>query len=175
MKKVTVGQLIQEHDAKNIGLEDSVQEYTAAMSPEIMQTIYETVEAAKKTPSYAGKNFYIQVFHFVEPIFRKPIVKVFARFSCPTPGFNQSTFKYYAATDDLRFLFTLPEKDIYQYIVDNAREFLDDPVRRSIAEFVFADKTGELLKFVQKENGDKPDAVIYNCKERACITKKLNN
>lgn len=174
MKKVTVGQQIQEHKNKNLALEDDTREYTQLMSPEIWNNILEAIKDAKTRPQYNNKNIYIQLLHFKEPIQQQLITKTFARLSCPTPAYNQSVLRYNHAVGDITFLWTLPNRVLYDDMVKNPRDYRDDPTQRDRAEFVWADYTGELMKLVHRENGEKPDAVIYNCKERACLA-KMNN
>ena len=173
MKK-TVGKLITEHNDKGHTLDDHIEEYTKAMSPEAMHVVVSAAMSAKDDPLYANKNFYIQLAHYKEPIMQQPVFKAFVRQSCPTPTYNQSAFKYNRAIEDLSFLWCLPSKERYLDIIKNPREYAEHHDYKDLAKTVWDDYTGELLKFVIHENGNKPDAIIYNSKERKCLMNQMN-
>lgn len=167
MKKLA-GQQIVEHDGLALDLEDDVIEYRRQMEPDIINNIQATIENAKKHDLYKNKDFYVVMLSFIDRVLRQPVIKIFARRSCPTPLFKQSVWKYNHSSGSLDYLWTLPDSLVYYHIVREPAKFLGDKETADMAKFVLLDNSGELLEWVKKENGEKKDAVLFN-KENACL------
>lgn len=159
MKK-TVGQQIQEHNDKNIPLEDNVREYTNSMAPLILQIMYEAVEKALTSSLYLHKDFYIVLVKNVDRVLKQPKFQCWARQSCPTPVYKQDVFKYHHISGDLEFLWCIPASNLYWDIVRNKQKYIENKETRRLARFVLMMESGELLEFAKKENGELPDALI---------------
>jgi hypothetical protein len=159
-EKKKAGQLIVEHEQKQIMLEDDVREYRKAMEPHVLQDLYKKVAEAQKHDIYANKDFYVVMLFGPQRVLRHPQRIILVRQSCPTPVYKQTVWKYNHLSGTLQFLWQLPDMFQYYEIVNNQHRYLMDKNRKEIAQFVILDHTGELLKWVKKENGNKIDAVI---------------
>lgn len=160
MNKKTAGQQILEHDALRLSMDDDVIEYRKAMEPAIIKRLYATAHEAKNKPQYIGKDFYIVLITTNDRVLRTPKIIVLARKSCPTPVYKQSVWKYHTYTDNLEFLWSIPDEILYWYIFNNRHTITQDKECADIAKFVILMETGELLDWIKKENGEKLDAII---------------
>jgi hypothetical protein len=164
-EKKKAGQIVLEHNAQGLELEDDVQEYRRAQEPETLDIIWKTIQDAKTKDIYVGKDFYIVMMFTPDQVLRQPKKVIFARQSCPTPVFKQSVWKYRHQSGDLEFLWSIPDMMRYYDIVRNPNQYLADTVGdkawHDIAKMVILMESGELLNWVKKENGEKKDAVIF--------------
>jgi hypothetical protein len=158
MKKA--GQILVEHENKQLDLEDDIIEYRKQMEPGVIEMIDSTIKRSKNLDIYKNKNFYIVYIPKVERVLGKPQNIVFARQSCPTPVYKQSVWKYNYISDSLEYLWSIPDALLYYHIVHNASKYLADKETADLAKFVLLMEAGEMLEWVKKENGEKPDAVI---------------
>lgn len=168
-KKKPAGQVILEHDALHLDLEDDIIEYRRKMEPDIIKAIWNTVEKSKTVPLYAGKDFYICLTTTTDAVLRQPKAVVWARRSCPTPLYKQSVWKYHNKDGNLEFLWAIPSSLLYFHILHNQEQYLQDKECRQLAQFVILMESGELLEWIKRENGEKIDAVIFNNKENSCL------
>lgn len=167
MRRQTVGQTIHEHNSKNIGLEDNVQEYSQEMGSQILKTIYETAMQDKHLPQYYNKDFYVVLVKTLDKMLGQPKFQTWTRISCPTPVYKQDVFKYHHKPGTLEFLWSIPDMDRYWHIVRNPKLYINKPETRGLAMYVLAMEDGSLLQFAKKENGEKEDAIIFlNKKEK---------
>jgi hypothetical protein len=160
MAKKTAGQRILEHDAKRLSLDDDIIEYRRAMEPDIMRRVNDTAQKTKVQDLYRGNNFYIVLITTVDRVLRQPKVTILARKSCPTPVYKQSVWKYMHQSDTLEFLWAIPDSILYYHILRNQPKYLMDKECADLAKFVILMESGDLLKWVKRENGEKVDAVI---------------
>jgi hypothetical protein len=170
-QKKLAGQVILEHDGLALDLEDDIIEYRRAMEPDIMARIRDTAEKAKDQVGYIGKDFYIVLITTIDRVLRQPRIIPLARKSCPTPVYKQSVWKYKTFTNELEFLWSIPDAILYYHIIRNQIKYMDDKATADLARFVILMESGELLEWVKKENGEKIDAVIkINNEESVCLT-----
>ena len=108
MTKKTVGQKVLENKLTNTVLEDDIHEYTKAMEPMLVQTLYETAIEASKHDLYSNRDFYLVLVKNVDRVLREPKFQIWARRSCPTPVFKQDVFKYHHQSSELEFLWCIP-------------------------------------------------------------------
>lgn len=160
MNKKTVGQQIAENDAKGLDLEDDVREYTNAMAPLIQQTLCDTAQQASNHDLYLNKDFYIVLVKNVDRVLGQPKIQCWARRSCPTPVYKQDVFKYHHLSGELEFLWCIPSKERYWHIINNKYRYLSNKQTERLAQFVLLMESGALLKWVKRENGELPDAII---------------
>lgn len=117
-------------------------------------TIKEAYNLGRK--GLPNKDFYIEIQVKWEQIFGRERPQLhqysFVKNSCPTPQYDQTIYKYHHREDKLEFLWTLPDKDTYNYYVDNAATL--HPDRWELLKFVLADKNGELLRQAKILNGE---------------------
>jgi len=156
----TYGQILAEHRSKKLLAEDDIREYTNAMQPAIMAQIDDGIKQALLEPQFQGKDFYIEMRIKLHYLGRVPETIVFVRHSAPTPSFKQTVWKYYHESGTLDYLWHLPDKRMYDYIVQNMHEVAQHKEYEGMVKFISMDASGELLRFVKKLNGDKPDALI---------------
>lgn len=161
-KKKTYGEVIAEHEEKNLTLEDDIREYTRLMSRAAYTAIWNEINQKKSETYYHHKDFYITLHLIVERVFNKPKFIAIARQSCPTPVYRTSVYKYHHRSGSLEFLWDIPDKIKYYDIVHNPQKYLSHPSKtiQNRAKFVLLMESGELLTWVKKENGEKTDAVI---------------
>ena len=142
--------------------EDAIQEYGKPIGRDVMKDIYATAQWASQHSLYKDNNFYVvnllrqeRVGGALQPI-------SLARRSCPTPVYKQAVWKYHKDSGDLEFLWSIPDQFRFWDIINNQQEYLDSSEQkwRDMAKFVILMHTGELLDWVKKENGEKPDALI---------------
>jgi hypothetical protein len=157
-KKKTYGQMVV--DNWNTPVEDDVIEYRRAMEPEIWDNIVSTAEKAAAHPLYRNKDFYVVLLTKVERIGHAVRTFALARQSCPTPVYQQAVWKYHRDTGALEFLWSIPDKILYYYILNNKQKVLADKECAETAKFVILMESGELLEWVKRENFEKKDAVI---------------
>lgn len=159
MKK-TVGQQIQEHNDKGIPLEDDVREYTNALSGDLLRNLNETAFQASEHPLYKDRDFYVVLVKNVDKILGQPKFQIWARRSCPTPVYKQDVFKYHHLSGSLEFLWCIPSMERYWHIIRHKDKYFENKETRRLAQFVCLMESGELLKWVKKENGELEDAII---------------
>lgn len=161
----TVGQKIQEHNEKNIDFEDDIRAYTEAMSPMIIQTLYETAQQAATHPLYYNRDFYVVLVKNIDKMLGQPKFQCWARRSCPTPVYKQDVFKYHHIIGELEFLWSIPSQWRYNHIVKYRQKYLQNKETQRLAKFVLLMESGALLDWAKKENGELPDAIISLNKE----------
>lgn len=153
----TYGQILQEHTAKNLLMEDDVRSYTESMTPDIIKQIEGGIEAALVDPSFMGKDFFVEMRIRLHYIGRTPETIVMIRHSAPTPNYKQTVWKYYHKSGTLDYLWCLPDEREYFYLLSQVSV---EKKYEGLRKFVKMDASGELLTFVKRLNGDKPDAII---------------
>jgi len=75
---------------------------------------------------------------------------------CPTPTYDQTIFKYVHDTGDLKYMWTIPDREACLTLLQNAK--LVVPEERQLLEFVIRFANGDLFKVMKKENGEKIDS-----------------
>jgi hypothetical protein len=162
MTKKTYGQIVQEHRAANPFTNEDTQEHARQMGLNLMKQVYETIAKTIKKDSYLNKDFYIETRTKTERLTNAPETWIFARHSCPSAGYEQDVFKYHHQSGSLEFLWCIPERMRYWHIVKHPQEYLasKDPGVSGMAKFVLLMESGELIDWIDKENGYKPDGLI---------------
>lgn len=156
----TFGQIITEHHAKYLDLEDDIQEYSRAWWKDIKVKVNECIFKTRQNPVYRNKDFYISIHLYKEKFTDAPRSLSVARLSCPTPVYKQIVYKHLRDVDKTEFLWSIPDKILYYDIINHSDKYLKDPKYADMAKFVILMESGELLKWIKKENGEKPDAVL---------------
>lgn len=163
MTKKRIGELVAEHNAKNIQFEDNIREYTLSMGKEQLKRLEDFAVATTKQTRFKQRNFYVILVILVDPLLAEPIFIVLpARLSCPTPCYNHTVYKYHWVSGDLEYLWHIPSKGKAIHIHKNLKAYLENPSTRTVAAFVEAAHSGRLLQWVIKENGKKPDALVMH-------------
>lgn len=169
-QKKLAGQIIHEHDSLALDFEADIIEYREAMEPDIMARLNDTAQKAKDKDGYRNKDFYIVLITTIDPVLKQPRIIPLARKSCPTPVYKQSVWKYRSASDNLEFLWSIPDAILYYHIMNNRAKYLADKETADLAKFVILMENGDLLEWVKRENGEKIDAVIkLDSEENTCL------
>ena len=159
--KKTIGQIIREHDIKGPGIEDHVREYSKGMALDAIEAARKAADDVKDLDTYKGKDFYVVLSMFPDPVLQQPRIMPFTRKSPPTPAYNQDVYKYLHRTGDLYYLWSLPDKHRCYDIMRNPSQYLNDKSWYKIARMVQHAFSGKLLEIVKQENGELKDAIIY--------------
>lgn len=168
--KKKAGQIILEHDQQRLDLEDDIIEYRRQMEPSIMEKLRDTANKAKDTDMYRNSDFYVVLIVMTDRVLRQPRTIIFARKSCPTPVYKQSVWKFRTGTEDLEYLWTIPDAILYYHILRWPSKYINDKETQQLAQFVLLMESGDLLDWVKKENGEKVDAIINITKqENVCL------
>lgn len=170
MTKKTYGELVFEHHAKGLTLEDDIIEYRRQMEPSVVEKVHKCAHDSRHHHIYKNKDFYVVLGFKVERIGQGVNPLVWARQSCPTPVYKQAVWKYHHKSGALEFLWSIPDQILYYYILNNYQKLMDDPETRDITKFCILMERGDLLEWVKKENGEKQDAVIVINKGAECLT-----
>lgn len=160
MSGKTVGQQVQENNDKRQQLDDDVREYSKAMAPDWLKLIDEAITLALNHDIYRNRDFYLELVKKNNHLLGMPDFKVNVFRACPTPRYRQDIFKYHYQSGALEFLWCIPGAMRYWNIVHNAKEYLMNKETKRLAQFVLSMQSGELEKWVDKENGNKPNATL---------------
>lgn len=79
------------------------------------------------------------------------------RYTCPTPMFEQSVFRYNKEDDALEYLWTVPDIHSCSWLIANALNVPDD--QKELLSFVVDFKEGNLYRLMKKLN--KEDSIIH--------------
>lgn len=124
-----------------------MRDYRAELEQEWIDGVERALDRGKKK---FDSNFYVQAVNIkrtkegqkrIAPVF-------FERESCPTPGYSEVVYKYYASDDRLEFLWSLPESDDCLTYYNNRAQV--DPAEYCILEYVIKYYDGELFKLVDR-------------------------
>jgi hypothetical protein len=147
-------------DMKLMDLDDDIREYSKEDLKNMLPMIIEGCRERKGTGKFKLNNIFITI----TPRVNKNKMKIepfpFYRVSCPTPVYKQIVYKYISSSDSLEYLWTIPDKIKYYHILNNKQRYYENKETRRLCQFVVLMESGELLKWVKKENGEKPDAAI---------------
>lgn len=141
-------------------MEDDVIEYRKEIERETVKRLHTLVAETKISARYQNKDFYVCLLTKVERMGQQPQFILLARLSCPTPTYKQTVWKYKHVSDTLEFIWTIPDKILYYHIINNSHKYLTDPETKELAQFVTLMESGEMEKWVIKENGNLKDAII---------------
>lgn len=98
------------------------------------------------------KDFFVEILLKWEKILgeRTYSIHPFVRKSCPTPNYDQTVFHYHHHDDLLEYLWTLPDKESYEWYVYN--QSLVTPDRYALLKYVLDDASGKLLNKADELN-----------------------
>ncbi len=159
--KKRVGQIVQENNDRGLELEDDVREYSRVMGRDQMKEVLAYTDSVSKSEYFKDKDFYVVMVINADRMLKQPKFQLLPpRFSCPTPVYKQTVWKYHAASHDLEYLWNIPSKQRYEDIIKNMGHYLSDPKWKHQAETVGHMESGALLNWVKKQCGELPDAII---------------
>lgn len=147
-RKKTVGAVSQELLHKSSQLDHSALEQMQEMLTDWDKNIQECLDAGKQI--YAN-DFYLTVETKKEPKMKNVIRNYFIhRSTCPTPGYDQTVYKFHRSDERLEFLWVVPSKETYFMMMNHALEIPSE--ERDLLGFVMADADGTLLRKSKKLN-----------------------
>ena len=114
-------------------------------------------------PDYK-KDFFIEVITKAERLFRDyPRTYFIGRKSCPTPGYDQSVFRYNWKDDNIEYLWTLPDMDNANFLASHC---LEVPYQqRQLLGYVMDYYDGILLQRCKQYNNEQRDSNLLEGKE----------
>ena len=153
----TIGALSQELLQKDFDTRDPI-ELQREMQKKYIDSLVECVEHNKNL--YKG-DFYITVIAKKEPLMQNVMRNYFfARNSCPTPDYDQSVFRYKSATEELEFLWCIPDRETCFIFLENKDKvvFEETELLQNIIDF----NDGSLYKIAKKFNNEVDNSVLID-------------
>ena len=149
-KKKTVGAISSELLVKADNNHTVIDQTNEQLS-EWEASLFETIEKTKK--AWPNKDFFVVVItkqeRLMPNVFRNYF---FTRFSCPTPDYDQTLYKYNFRDDIVDFVWVIPSRDTCMHLKENA--LLVVPEERGLLEYVLLFADGSLAKLCNKLNGE---------------------
>lgn len=128
-----------------------VMDQAAEMQKDWPQLLIENVMESRKV--HKG-DIYIDVQVKTEPLMPNVIRPYFvAKTSCPTPNYDQNLFRYDHKTEQIEFLWSVPDRETCHYLLNNAH--LVEKSEWDLLRFVQEFKDGTLFKKMKMLNGEK--------------------
>lgn len=110
--------------------------------------IAQAVARGKK--DFSGE-FYVVVLFKKERLLHNVVRQYFlSRKSCPSPEYDQTVYKYHPASDELEYLWTVPDKQSVEALVAHRHEI--HPDQQHLADFAYRFKYGLLDRECLKLN-----------------------
>mgnify|MGYP007071651430 CR=1 FL=1 len=154
-KRDTVGKISSDLLSKDMG-KINVIDQQREMQKDYIANLMECVE---KNKEHFPGNFFIVVETKAEPLMPNVMRNYFfARWTCPTPTYDQSVFRYNRQDDRIEYLWTLPSKDACYHIKEN--EAIIDKSEQELKYFVISLFNGSLLCKSKELNKEKSDSII---------------
>jgi len=153
----TIGALSQELLQKEFDTRDPI-ELQREMQKKYIDSLIECVEHNKHL--HKG-DFYIIVITKKEPLMQNVMRNYFfARNSCPTPDYDQSVFRYKSATEELEFLWCIPDRETCFIFLENKDKvvFEETELLQNIIDF----NDGSLYKLAKKFNNEVDNSVVID-------------
>jgi hypothetical protein len=145
--------LIQEFTAEKIKLKKEIQEENELLGPQRIKKLHEVAQVTMKKEYFLGRDFYMVLVITNETTpDKKPRDDILLRRTPPTPGYNQNVFKYHHQSNTLEYLWTIPKQHIYWNLYAHRSYYLQDPALKKLTSFVCMMESGDLEKWVRKEN-----------------------
>jgi hypothetical protein len=147
----TAGQISQELQAKAVDEKPvDVREQTQNMFADYMDNVFKAVDEGLKT--HEG-DFYVIVLTKSEPLMPNIIRNYFLSGpACPTPNYDQAVFKYHRDSDDIEFIWQIPNRDMSIWMLENKP--LVDPSEYGILKMIEDFASGDLLQKARILNGE---------------------
>jgi hypothetical protein len=149
MSKKTVGAHSLELSQKAPESRDPIEIQREAQK-DYVANLEETVKRGLLTMKH---DFYIVVTLKKEHLMQNVLRNYFAeRSSCPTPDYDQTVFKYHYDSQDLKYMWTIPDKETCEVFLANAVKIV--PEERELLGYILDFANGSLMRLARKENGE---------------------
>lgn len=148
-KRDTVSKIAGDLIQKEAPTRDPI-ELERASQEEYIKNVLECVDTHKKQ---FDSDFFVSVLHRQERSMPNVIRRVyFATKSCPTPNYDQIIYKYHKASDDLEFIWSIPDQKTTWTLWENAAVVTES--ERGLLKFVLDFTDGTLFRLCKKLNGE---------------------
>lgn len=87
------------------------------------------------------------------PTFREYFI---AQETCPTPNYDQNLYKYNSKTEEISYIWTIPDRETSHYLFEN--KLIVDASERQLLDFVLKFADGSLFRLMKELNGEKHDS-----------------
>jgi hypothetical protein len=87
------------------------------------------------------------------PTFREYFI---AQKSCPTPNYDQNVYKYNSASEEIKYVWSIPDRETSHYLFQN--KSIVDESERQLLDFVLKFSDGTLFRLMKQLNGEKFDS-----------------
>lgn len=148
-KRETVGKISSELLQKDIG-PIAVIDQQREMQKDYIDNLIQCVERSKS--EFPG-DFFVVVETKTEPLMPNVMRNYFfARWTCPTPTYDQSIFKYSKKDERIEYIWTLPSRDACYHIKNNLDKISNE--EQQLAFFVMSLFDGSLLRKSKELNNE---------------------
>lgn len=153
-KRDTVGKISSELLQKDMGPVPVIDQQRE-MQKDYIDNLIQCVERSKK--DFPG-DFFVVVETKTEPLMPNVMRNYFfARWTCPTPTYDQSIYKYNKKDERIEYIWTLPSRDACYYIKNNLDKITNE--EQQLAFFVMSLFDGSLLRKSQKLNNERQGSI----------------
>ena len=155
MTKETLGKHVYNNWHKHDEVSSS--ELASCMLPDIEKILWQAVDRGRKR--FAPKDFFIELAFKVERSVKKTVHNyAIERLSAPTPHYDCSAFKYHYSSDELEFLWVVPDFEACRYVMNNLLNIPEE--QKELRDMVVDFYDGTLLKMAKKFNNEKIDSPL---------------
>lgn len=156
-KRETIGKL--SHDLLYKDDQVHLIDQQRAMQENYEENVIKACEDFKKSNPHT--DFFVVVLTKKERLMMNVLRHYyFARFSCPTPEWDQAVYTYSWVDDCLSFLWVVPSKDTCKFLKDTALELQAD--ERDLLNFVLDFEDGTLLAIAKGYNNEKAHSPLLD-------------
>jgi len=149
-KKKTVGEIASELLQKTPESTDPI-EIQRECHKDYIENLKQVVDRGIK--ELGQVDFFVEVDLKKEKLLENVLRNYFLyRKTCPTPGHDQSVYKYHHKSGNLEYLWTVPDKETCDVFARNAH--LVVPEERLLLDFVLNFYNGQLLHLSRRMNGE---------------------
>lgn len=104
-------------------------------------------------------NFFVEALTKKERLLANTLRNFFsARQSCPTPHFDQTVYRYNSITDDIEFLWVVPDQETCEIFRENVQQIV--PAEQDLLKNILAYYDGSLFRMAKKLNGETMSAGV---------------
>lgn len=154
----TVGKLSQELIVKQQHDTHSAEEQMREQLSDYEKSVVECVDTNKKT--YPG-DFFVSVLTKRERLLTNVMRNYFfARYTCPTPEWDQAVYRYDRDDDAIELLWVIPSWQACEALRRDLLNLTDK--ERLLANYVLALDDGTLLRLAKQMNGEKQDSILLH-------------
>lgn len=158
-KRETVGKISSDLLQKQPETQSPI-ELERKMQEDYIDHLKQCIETHKKV---FPEDFYVVVITKNEKLMPNVFRNYFsARLSCPSAEYDQSVFKYFAKTEHLEYIWTVPSKDTCIHLKDNAQYVVKE--EQQLLKFVLQFLDGTLDNIAKHMNGESVDSILLATK-----------